>query len=116
MHRLAHEVESLLDLARNHRMRVNSGIITEILRSRDALQGLNHQVAEALESGRLPEQIVPVESSIAAVRGLAAEGIAGARESRPCGRIRPQAQSGRARRPPGVELASSKPAAARRCG
>ena len=72
MHTLAHEVESLLDLARNHQLRLGAAIITEILRSRDALQTLTQQVGVALEKGRLPDQIVPVAHLITAVRRLAA--------------------------------------------
>ena len=71
MHTLAHEVESLLDLARNQRLRLNAAIITEILHSRDALQVLTHQVAAALEKGQMPGQIVPVGHLITAVRKLA---------------------------------------------
>jgi two-component system chemotaxis sensor kinase CheA len=74
MHTLAHEVESLLDLARNNQLRLTAPIITEILRSRDALQALTTQVAAALEKGRLPDQIVPVSHLIAAVKVLAAGG------------------------------------------
>jgi two-component system chemotaxis sensor kinase CheA len=71
MHTLAHEVESLLDLARNAKLRLNTAIITEILRSRDALQTLTQQVAVALEKGRLPDHIVPVSHLIEAVKKLA---------------------------------------------
>jgi two-component system chemotaxis sensor kinase CheA len=71
MHTLAHEVESLLDLARNHKLKLNAAIITEILRSRDALQALTQQVGRALEKGQLPSQVVPVGHLIAAVRQLA---------------------------------------------
>lgn len=70
MHTLAHEVESLLDLARNHKLKLNAAIITEILRSRDALQALTQQVAKALEKGQLPTQIIPVSHLIRAVRRL----------------------------------------------
>lgn len=73
MHTLAHEVESLLDLARNRQLRLTAAIITEILRSRDALQTLTQQVGAALERGQLPEQIVPVGHLIAAVKELAGE-------------------------------------------
>lgn len=72
MHTLAHEVESLLDLARNHKLRLNAAIITEILHSRDALQELTSQIAHALETGQLPNEIVPVSHLIAAVKQLAA--------------------------------------------
>lgn len=73
MQALAHEVESLLDLARNRKLRLNAAIITEILRSRDALQLLTQQVGRALEQGRLPSQIVPVGHLIQAVKKLAEE-------------------------------------------
>ncbi|HEX2855071.1 MAG TPA: chemotaxis protein CheA [Opitutaceae bacterium] len=73
MQALAHEVESLLDLARNRKLRLNAAIITEILRSRDALQSLTQQVGRALENGRLPSQIVPVSHLISAVKKLAEE-------------------------------------------
>lgn len=71
MHTLAHEVESLLDLARNRKLTLNSTIITEILRSRDALQALAQQVSCALETGQLPKEIVPVGPLIVAVMRLA---------------------------------------------
>ncbi len=70
MQSLAHEVESLLDLARNQKLRLNSVIITEILSSRDALQALTQQVARALEKGQLPDEIVPVAHLILAVKRL----------------------------------------------
>ena len=68
MHTLAHEVESLLDLARNQKLALNSEIITQILLSRDALQALVGQITEALEHGRQPDQVVPVSHLIRAVR------------------------------------------------
>jgi len=71
MHTLAHEVESLLDLARNRELQLTPGIVTEILRSRDALQLLTQQIAVALERGQLPSSVVPVRHLIAAVKQLA---------------------------------------------
>ena len=71
MQTLAHEVESLLDLARNHKLRLTAVIITEILRSRDALAALTQQVGRALEQGLLPDQIVPVSHLMRAVKKLA---------------------------------------------
>ena len=71
MHRLTHEVESLLDLARTDRLRLTSSIITEILRSRDAIQEMVRQITTALEEGTPPDRIVPVNALIAAVRDLA---------------------------------------------
>lgn len=72
MHRLAHEVESLLDLARTDRLRLTSPIITQILRSRDAIQEMTSQITLALEQGRMPDKAVPVAHLVAAVRRLAA--------------------------------------------
>ena len=81
MQTLAHEVESLLDLARNHQLRLNSTIITEILRSRDALQELTQQVGAALEQGQLPARIIPVSHLIQSVKRLAlGRGAAGPEE------------------------------------
>lgn len=74
MHRLAHEVESLLDLARTGRLRLTPAIVTEILRSRDAIQELMGQVTLALEQGTMPDKLVPITGLIAAVRRLAAGG------------------------------------------
>lgn len=71
MHRLTHEVESLLDLARTDRLRLTPPIITEILRSRDAIQEMVCQITTALERGNLPNRIVPVNELIKAVRHLA---------------------------------------------
>ena len=72
MHTLAHEVETLLDLVRKGRLRLVPATITEILRSRDALQALIRQVAAALETGRMPDSVIPVSHLIAAVRRRAA--------------------------------------------
>ncbi|MBA4137524.1 MAG: chemotaxis protein CheA [Opitutus sp.] len=71
MQSLAHEVESLLDLARNRELSLTPAIITEILRSRDALQLLTQQIAVALEKGQLPSSVVPVSHLIRAVKLLA---------------------------------------------
>jgi two-component system chemotaxis sensor kinase CheA len=71
MQLLAHEVESLLDLARNRQLTLNSVIVSEILNSRDALQALTQQVALALEKGQIPNQIIPVGHLIRAVKRLA---------------------------------------------
>jgi two-component system chemotaxis sensor kinase CheA len=78
MHTLAHEVESLLDLARNRELLLTPAIITEILRSRDALQALTQQVAVALEKGQLPSQIIPVSHLMRAVKRLAQPDTRGA--------------------------------------
>lgn len=71
MHRLTHEVESLLDLARTDRLRLSPSIITEILHSRDAIQEMVNQITTALERGTLPNRIIPVNALIKSVRALA---------------------------------------------
>lgn len=76
MHRLTHEVESLLDLARTDRLRLTPSIITEILRSRDAIQEMVRQITVAMEQGTSPDRIVPVNDLIAAVRAMAQGGAA----------------------------------------
>ncbi len=72
MHTLTHEVESLLDLARNRKLRLNSTIITEVLKSRDAVQQMVQQITAALEQGKLPDSIIAVSHLIRAVKRLAA--------------------------------------------
>ena len=71
MHRLAHEIESLLDLARNRKIRLNPAIITAILQGRDALLALNRQIEVALETGNQPDAVVPTARLIETVRALA---------------------------------------------
>lgn len=71
MNRLSHEVESLLDLARNDALLLTPTIITEILRSRDALSEMVGQITHALEQNRIPDKIVPVGELIINVRALA---------------------------------------------
>jgi two-component system chemotaxis sensor kinase CheA len=78
MNTLTHEVESLLDLVRNNKLALNSTIITEMLKARDALQALVGQITLALEKGILPTEIIPVGGLIVAVKRLAAGGNAAA--------------------------------------
>jgi two-component system chemotaxis sensor kinase CheA len=87
MHKLTHEVESLLDLARTDRLRLTPAIITEILRSRDAIQQMMEQITVALEQGRLPDRAVRVSHLILAVRQLASG------EGEPAGEDPAQAQA-----------------------
>jgi len=72
MQTLTHEVESLLDLARNGKLRLNSTIITAVLQSRDAVQTMVGQITLALEQSQLPSTIVPVDELIALVKRLVA--------------------------------------------
>ena len=83
MHTLAHEVESLLDLARNRKLRLNSEIITQVLLSRDAIQGLVGQITVALEHGHLPDRVIPVSHLIQAVRRSIETARSGAAERPP---------------------------------
>jgi len=71
MHTLTHEVESLLDLARNAKLTLTPIVITAILESRDAVQAMVGQITLALEQGTLPAEIVPVDHLIARVKQLA---------------------------------------------
>ncbi len=99
MHTLTHEVETLLDLVRNGKRAINSTIITEMLRARDALQALVGQITVALERGELPTEIVPVAHLIIAVKSLAAGGD----EPRQVALAAPVAPAPEAREAPAVE-------------
>lgn len=57
---LAHQVETLLDHARNKELVLDSGMITTILNSKDAIQALVDQVTLALQNGTIPDTIIPV--------------------------------------------------------
>lgn len=70
MHTLTHEVESLLDLARNSKLILNPTIITAILESRDAVELMVGQITRALEQGTLPSEVVPVDHLIQRVKTL----------------------------------------------
>ena len=109
MHKLAHEVESLLDLARSRKLRLTSNIINEMLRSRDALRAQVQQVSVALETGHLPDQIIPVSHLINAVKRLAASAPASvaAPEPKPSAPVEPAASASSAPARP-----APKPAAA----
>jgi two-component system chemotaxis sensor kinase CheA len=77
INRLAHEVESLLDLARNHKLTLDSGMITLVLQSQDRISELVGQITEALENGKSPEKIIPVSHLIVQVKRAAAAGLKG---------------------------------------
>jgi two-component system chemotaxis sensor kinase CheA len=59
---LAHALESLLDEARENRLRINSATIEVILRSRDTLQQFVEEI-EAQITGRKPRQIVTIPTA-----------------------------------------------------
>jgi len=71
MHVLTHEVESLLDLARNGELLLTPTIITVILQSRDVVQLMVNQMSQALDKGVLPTEIIPVSHLIQQVRVFA---------------------------------------------
>jgi len=76
---LAHDVESLLDMARNHELVLNSETITLILESRDALLKLVQQIAQAINEGAEPKEIIPIQELIfrvkAAMKGESTEDV-----------------------------------------
>jgi len=72
---LAHQVETLLDNARNHKLVLNSGMITLILQSKDTLQRLVDQITRAIEKGIKPETVIPVSHIIKAVQGAIQDGL-----------------------------------------
>ncbi|CAM2829358.1 chemotaxis protein CheA [Rariglobus hedericola] len=76
MHTLTHEVESLLDLARNGELRLNPTIVTAVLQSRDAVQSMIGQITVALEKGKTPTVIVPVGHLIRTVKALVKNPVA----------------------------------------
>lgn len=59
---LAHEVESLLDLARSGKLRLDAAIVTDLFQHRDALQVMTQQVAVGLSHGRPPSEMIPPRS------------------------------------------------------
>jgi two-component system, chemotaxis family, sensor kinase CheA len=58
--RLAHQVESLLDLARNHEIVLNSRLFTLILESCDQLKAMTNLVGIALDKGSVENTRFPV--------------------------------------------------------
>jgi len=68
---LAHHVESVLDDARNGKLRLDSAMITVVLQSCDAIGVLLNQVAIAVEKETQPTEIVLVSHLIIKVKELA---------------------------------------------
>jgi two-component system, chemotaxis family, sensor kinase CheA len=83
IYRLAHEVESLLDLARNGKLTLDSGMITLVLQSRDTVSKLVGQIAAALDSGKAPTEVIPVSHLIVQVKRAAQAGLRGESTSAP---------------------------------
>ena len=64
MHTLAHEIESLLDLARKDKLDLNSSILTLILESKDTLEAQILQIKNTLETKMAPSEIIPISGLI----------------------------------------------------
>lgn len=79
INRLAHEVESLLDLARNDKLTLDSEMITLVLQSQDIISNLVGQITDALQNGKSPDKIIPVSHLIVQVKHAAAAGQRGER-------------------------------------
>lgn len=72
---LAHQVETLLDNARNHKLTLDSSMITLILQAKDTLQRLVGQITDAIERGIKPTVAIPVSHIIKAVQGAIQTGL-----------------------------------------
>ncbi|MBD5780170.1 chemotaxis protein CheA [Pelagicoccus sp. NFK12] len=68
VNRLAHEVESLMDLVRNDKLDVFTGIIDLVLASKDTITKLIEQITDALANGTTPSQVIPVSELMARAR------------------------------------------------
>lgn len=69
MKNLAHELESLLDLARNHKLTVNSDIINVILEGGDTLKKFIAEMTQQISGGKPPGPIVvPAQALLVRVR------------------------------------------------
>ncbi len=68
---LSHQVESLLDLAREGRLTLESDIISLLLQARDRLAGFLKQMQMGLAEDRQPTEIISVASIIEAVKACA---------------------------------------------
>jgi two-component system, chemotaxis family, sensor kinase CheA len=88
---LAHQVETLLDNARNHKLTLNSGMITLILQAKDILQRLVDQITVAIEKGIKPTQVIPVSHIITAVQGCIQDGLDIAAGKKPAPQAEPVA-------------------------
>ncbi len=60
VNRLAHEVESLMDLVRQNKITIFTGIIDLVLDSKDTLERHIEQISTALSEGTTPSEVIPV--------------------------------------------------------
>lgn len=68
VNRLAHEVESLMDLVRNDKIEVFTGIIDLVLASKDTITKLIEQITDALANGSTPKEVIVVSQLMARAR------------------------------------------------
>jgi len=68
VNRLAHEIESLMDLVRSDQLTLFKGIIDLVLGSADTIGRQIEQISEALSRGTLPEDVIPVSILMAHAR------------------------------------------------
>ncbi|MBC2606949.1 chemotaxis protein CheA [Pelagicoccus albus] len=68
INRLAHEVESLMDLVRNDKIEVFTGVIDLVLASKDRITQLIEQITEALSNGTTPTETIAVSELMAQAR------------------------------------------------
>lgn len=81
---VAHEVETVLDLARNAKLAINPAIIDRILESKDYLNGWMSQLEAMLQSGKAP--VAPDATALlAAIRSLVSGEAAPAPIAAPAG-------------------------------
>lgn len=96
VNRLAHEIESLMDLVRTGKLPVFTGIIDLVLESKDTIGQQIEQISTALTSGLLPTEVIPVSRLMARAR-WAMEGPAAYAEQRgeslPCSRPNPSLEN-----------------------
>ncbi|MGF1482931.1 MAG: chemotaxis protein CheA [Opitutales bacterium] len=74
---LAHEVESLLDHARNGKFVLDSNLINLILEARDTLQQQVDQISLALDKDLLPAEVIPVSDLVWRVQRASEAALAG---------------------------------------
>ncbi len=74
---LAHEVESLLDHARNGKFTLDSSLINLVLEARDTLQQQVDQISLALDKNVLPSEVIPVSDLVWRVQKASAAALAG---------------------------------------
>lgn len=68
VNRLAHEVESLMDLVRNDKLDVFTGIIDLVLASKDTISKQIEQITDALANGTTPNSVIVVSELMARAR------------------------------------------------